>query len=115
MANTLYLLTTTDEVDANSNVLDEKLHETTASYTEKSKGTLPLASSAAYTSIPYGGITTATYLRIKSTTALNVKLNAGSQVLAGVTDFIMAGTTTAATVSQSSGAAVSVDYEVYGA
>jgi hypothetical protein len=114
MANTLYLLTTTDEVTSDSEVLNETMQETTASYTEVSKGVITIATGAGYTALPFGGVSSATYVRISSTTALSVKINAGSEILAGVTDYICAGTFTAISVSQSSGSSCDVSYEFYG-
>lgn len=114
MANTLYLLTTTEEVDSDSNVLDEKLQETTASYTEKSKGTITIASGAGYTALQFGGVSSATYVRVSSTTALSIKVNGGSEIITNVKDFICAGTFTAVSVSQSSGSSCDVDYVFYG-
>ena len=114
MANTLYLLTTTNEVDSDSAVLDEKLQETTASYTERNKGTITVASSASYTALPFGGVSSATYIRISSTTAFSLKINGGTEIIASVKDFICAGTFTAASVAQVSGAAVDIDYAFYG-
>jgi hypothetical protein len=114
MANTLYLLTTTSEVNSDSQVLNETMQETTATYTESSKGILTLATGASYTALPFGGVSSATYVRVSSTTALSVKLNGGSEIIADVKDFISAGTFTAIGVSQSSGASCDVEYEFYG-
>lgn len=114
MANTLYLLTSTEEVDADSALLNETSQETTADYTERNVGTQSVSSSASYTAIPFGGVSSATYIRISSTTALSVKLNGGSEIITGVKDFICAGTFTSASVSQISGAACDCSYEIYG-
>lgn len=112
--NTLYLLTSTEEVDANSSLLNETSQETTASYTERNVGTLTLASGASYTALPFGGVSSATYVRVSSTTALSVKVNGGSEIITNVKDFICAGTFTALSVSQSSGSSCDVSYEIYG-
>ena len=114
MANTIYLLTSTEEIDSNSSVLNETSQETTASYTERNVGTITISTGAGYTALPFGGVSSATYVRVSSTTALSLKLNGGSEIITNVKDFISAGTFTAISISQSSGSSCNVSYEFYG-
>ena len=114
MSNTIFVETSTKEIDADNAILNSSTQQTSASYSEKSAGVYTIASGASYTALPFGGVSSATYIRVSAQTALSIKFNAGSEIITGVTDFSVYGIFTALSVSQSSGASVDVKYEIFG-
>lgn len=92
-----------------------------ADLTEVSTGTLTLASSASYTDIPIGGITTIKQIYIEcDATALNIKLNGSGAIACSTVSgdrfklYLDANHTTTPAISQTTGSNMLVHYCLVG-